>query len=91
MFTHIFGSLLLLFGLFIVVMGYVRQIQNSRNRETGPYISPVPFVGPVFFVVGYAGSPLPFSPWIFLVFLLDPDTLLTVVAYVILGWRRVRR
>ena len=91
MFTQILGSLVLLFGLFIVVMSYARQIQNSRNRETASYSSPVPFVGPVFVVVGYAASPLPFSPWIFLVFLLDLDTLRTIMAFVVLGWRRARR
>ena len=78
---HLFGGALLLFGLFIVLTSYVRQITNFRNRkrENGKWSSPAPFVGPVFVVVGYAALPFEFTPWIFLIFVLDPDTLITIV------------
>ncbi len=78
---HFFGGALLLFGLFIVLASYVRQITNFRNRkkENGKWSSPAPFVGPVFVVVGYAALPFEFTPWIFLIIVLDPDTLITIV------------
>ncbi len=78
---HVFGGALLLFGVFIVISNYVRQITNHRNskKKNGKWSSPAPFVGPIFVVVGYAALPFGFSPWIFLIFVLDPDTLITVI------------
>jgi uncharacterized membrane protein HdeD (DUF308 family) len=88
---HFFGGALLLFGLFIVLASYVRQITNFRNRkkENGKWSSPAPFVGPVFVVVGYAALPFEFSSWIFLIIVLDPDTLITIVGlpYLIKAFR----
>ena len=76
----IFGGVLLLFGIFIVITNYVRQISNFRNRNKGGHwSSPAPFVGPVFIIVGYAALPIEFSNWIFLAFILDPDTVVTVI------------
>lgn len=78
---YLIGGSLHLFGLFIVFASYVRQITNYRNRnkEDAPYSSPAPIVGPLFIIVGYMALPFEFSNWIFLVILLDPDTLITLV------------
>jgi len=76
----VFASALLLFGVFIVVTNYVRQIANLRNRKKeGRWSSPAPFVGPLFIIIGYSALPLEFSKWIFLAFVLDPDTVITVM------------
>ena len=55
---------------------YVRQVTNFRNRKkaNGQWSSPAPFVGPIFVVVGYSALPFEYTPWLFLIFLLDPDT-----------------
>ncbi len=88
---HVFGGALLLFGSFIVFASYVRQITNYRNskKKNGKWSSPAPFVGPIFFVVGYATLPFDFTPWIFLIFVLDPDTLITIIGlpYLIKAFR----
>jgi len=75
------GSVFLLFGLFIVVSNYVRQVSNYRNskKENGKWSSPAPFVGPIFIIVGYAALPFEFSGWIFLAIVLDPDTFIMIV------------
>ena len=87
----LFGSALLLFGIFIIFTSYVRHITNHRNRnkKDAPYSSPAPIVGPLFVIVGYTALPFEFSNWIFLVILLDPDTLITLVGlpYLIKAFR----
>ncbi len=88
---YVFGGALLLFGLFIVLANYVRQVTNFRNRkkENGKWSSPAPFVGPIFVVVGYSALPFEYTPWLFLIFLLDPDTVITIIflPYLIKGLR----
>ena len=88
---YLFGGALLTFGLLIVFASYVRQITNFRNRkkENGKWSSPAPFIGPVFVVVGYAALPFEFTPWIFLIFMLDPDTVITIISlpYLIKAFR----
>ena len=78
---YIFGGALLLFGLFIVVTNYARQISNYRNskKENGRQSSPAPLVGPLFIIIGYLILPFEFSGWIFLVIALDPDTVITIL------------
>lgn len=77
----VFASALLLFGLFVVVTNYVRQIANFRNRKKeGRWSSPAPIVGPLFIIVGYLALPIEFSNWIFLAVVLDPDTVITVMS-----------
>ncbi len=89
--SHIFGGALLLFGSFIFVANYVRQIANFRNRnkKNGHWSSPAPFVGPLFVIVGYSTLPFEFSIWLFLVIVLDPDTVITILSlpYLIKGFR----
>jgi hypothetical protein len=89
---HAAGALLGLFGLFIVGSNYGRQIIKFRNRNNpdDPWSSPAPLVSPLFLIVGYTLLPLPFTKWIFIAFLLDPDTLITLVGlpYLIPGLRR---
>ena len=41
---------------------------------------PGPVVGPALVVVGYLVLPVEFSKWIFLVIVLDPDTVITVLS-----------
>ena len=88
---HLMGSAFVLFGLFIVVSNYIRQVSNYRNskKENGKWSSPAPFVGPLFIIVGYAALPFEFSAWIFLAILLDPDTLLMIfgLKYLIKAFR----
>ena len=80
--SHLFGGALLLFGSFIIVANYVRQITNFRNRnkKNGQWSSPAPFVGPLFIIVGYSMLPFEFSNWMFLVIVLDPDTVITILS-----------
>lgn len=78
---YLFGGALLLFGAFVVVTNYVRQISNIRKSKiSGRWSSPAPIVGPLFFIVGYAALPVEFSKWVFLVIVIDPDTVITVLA-----------
>ncbi len=88
---YFFGGALLLFGIFIVISNYVRQFTNYRNskKKNGKWSSSAPFVGPIFVVVGYAALLFEFTPWIFLIFVLDPDTLITIIGlpYLIKAFR----
>jgi len=80
MLRYLFAGALLLFGLFIVVTNYVRLIANYRNRKKdGHWSSAAPIVGPLFIIVGYSLLPFEFTNWIFLAFILDPDTVITVI------------
>jgi hypothetical protein len=78
---YILGGALLLFGLFIVVTNYARQISNFRSgkKENGRWSSPAPLVGPLFTIIGYLILPFEFSGWILLVIVLDPDTVITIL------------
>ena len=79
--AYILGGSLLFLGGLIIVANCIRQITNfrNRNREDAPR-SPAPFVGPVFVIAGYALLPVPFSAWVFLALLADPDTVITVIS-----------
>jgi len=86
---YFLGSVSLLLGLFIIFSNYVRQITNYRNRNNvnAKYSSMAPLVGSLFTLVGYSILPFEFSYLIFLVFVLDPDTLLAILSipYLIKG------
>ena len=91
LFRYVAGGLLALVGIYIVLLNYIRQISNFRNRHKtdARHSSPAPFVGPLFIIVGYFLAPVSFSKWIFLVFMFDPDTLLVVftLPFLIKGMR----
>jgi len=76
------GIASLLCGALIILASYVRQISNFKNRhnEKGQWSSPAPFFGPLLVIVGYSVLPIEFSSWIFLVVVLDPDTVLTILS-----------
>ena len=77
---YLFGGCLVSFGVFVVITNYVRQVSNVRSRKNdGHWSSPAPFIGPLFILVGYAALPIEFSNWIFLVIVLDPDTVITII------------
>jgi hypothetical protein len=79
--SNFLGGAFLLFGALMVFASYVRQVTNFKNRdkENSSWSSPVPFIGPVFIIVGYAALPIEFSKWIFLMIVLDPDTVITIL------------
>lgn len=89
--SYFIGGVFLLFGTLIVLASYVRQVTNFRNRDkqSGRWSSPVPFIGPVLIIVGYSALPIEFSKWVFLVIVLDPNTVFTVLSipYLIKGLR----
>ena len=77
----IMGILMVLFGIYILGMNWHGQIQNYRNKKKGikKYSSPLPFIGPILICVGYNFAGFPFTGLIFLAFLRDPDTVLTIL------------
>ena len=79
--TYFFGATFLLYGTVIVFASYVRQISNFRNRnkQNAQWSSSVPFMGPLLIIAGYSILPVVFSKWIFLIIVLDPDTVLTLL------------
>lgn len=78
---YVLGGLLLIFGAVIVSVNYARQISNFRNRKKdGHWSSPFPIIGPLLIVVGYSALPIGFSKWVFLAFVLDPDTVAAVLS-----------
>lgn len=93
MLNFLLGGAFLLMGALIVVASYVRQIANFRNRnaENRQWSSPAPFVGPIFIIVGYNALPIEFSNWIFLVFILDPDTVLMTLSIPYLFFKGLRK
>ena len=76
------ASLMVLLGIYIVAMNCYAQLQNYRNKKRGieKFISPLPFIGPILICFGYNLFGLPFNGLIFLVFLLDPGTLITIIS-----------
>ena len=81
MLRYFLAGALILFGLFVVIINYVRLIANHRNRKgDGRWSSPAPFVGPLFIIIGYLASPLEFSNWILLAIIVDPDTVTTLIS-----------
>ena len=89
----ILGLGLLAFGSFIIVCSYIRQVQNHKNRDNpkASYSSPAPFVGPIFVILGLTLLSVEFSPWILLVFLLDPDTVMVVTGLIWLLFNRQKQ
>jgi UDP-N-acetylmuramyl pentapeptide phosphotransferase/UDP-N-acetylglucosamine-1-phosphate transferase len=75
------GGALLLLGGYISVFGFARQIINSRNRAKGidRYISGTPPMGPLFFFFGWYVSPLAWSNWALLIFIVEVDTAMIAI------------
>jgi len=81
-FRFVLGGVFLLAGALIVLASYVRQISNCLNRykKDWRYSSPAPFIGPMLIILGYFALPIEFSIWIFLILLLDPDTVIAILS-----------
>jgi hypothetical protein len=82
MLENILGVVLVLIGIVIVGGNYYRQIMNFINRHTKDrgWSSPIPFVGPLFIIMGYSMMPFDFWIGLFWVIVLDPDTMLTLLS-----------
>lgn len=80
--SYVLGGALLSLGIFFIFINYARQITNfiHRKQEGYNWSSPKPLVGPLLVIVGSYALPINISDWIFLVLLLDPDTLLVIVS-----------
>jgi hypothetical protein len=78
----IIGLALTLLGIFIIFAAYIRQISNYRFRKTGQgkHSSPAPFIGPIFTIVGLSLLQFDLPGWIWILFLIDPDTILTLIS-----------
>ncbi|MEE8472387.1 MAG: ADP-ribosylglycohydrolase family protein [Dehalococcoidia bacterium] len=78
---NILGGLVVLLGLSVIAMSYIRQIRNILNsrRGTGGWSSPAPLVGPVLVVLGGWLLPLHFGWWVLIAFLVDPDTVIVLI------------
>ncbi len=70
---YIAGGFVALFGAFIIVGTYITIFTKSTKKGG---TSLVPLVGPLAIVGGIAITPLPFSHWIWVVFLIDLNTTL---------------
>lgn len=80
--TKILGLALTAFGGFIIVSAYIRQFHNYKVRKTGvgKHSSPAPFIGPIFVIVGLTLLSVKLSVWVWLLFLIDPDTVVIVLS-----------
>lgn len=89
---NILSGALVFLGLLIVIGNVYRQVLNFKNRKNkdAKWSSPLPFVGPLFVIMGYSMLPIDFNTWILWVIVLDPDTLLTIVSlpYFFMGLRK---
>ncbi|MEE8405310.1 MAG: hypothetical protein V3S17_07955 [candidate division Zixibacteria bacterium] len=89
----ILGLGLLAFGSFIIVCSYLRQVQNHKNRDNpkASYSSPAPFVGPILVILGLTLVSVELSPWMLLLFVLDPDTVMVVTGLIWLLFNRQKQ
>ena len=69
---YIAGGLIALFGAYVIISPILMLITNT-NRKGG--FSLIPLIGPAAFIGGVAVTPLPFSHWLWLAFLVDMNTL----------------
>lgn len=67
-------------GAWIAFFNVTRHWQMHRIRKSGrtQYISGTPVVASLFFLVGWAITPLGFSPWMFLILLAEGPAFVTV-------------
>ena len=69
---YIVGGSLALLGAVIVFSTYVAVL---RKRAGDGGYSLIPLIGPLAFIGGVAISPISFSHWLWLVFLIDINTI----------------
>lgn len=83
------GVILLIFGIYFIGLNYVRQITNYRNRKQGidKHSSPAPFIGPLAFFFGWLFFFNSMNRGVFLVFLLDPDTVMVAIGLPYAIWK----
>jgi len=77
---EIIGAIFIFYGSLIILQNYTRQFNNAKNAKmkNGKHSSAAPFIGPIGIILGFLIFPVKFSPLIFLVFVIDPDTVLIV-------------
>lgn len=77
----IFGTLLILFGSFIIGANYACIFINRKNAKKGidKHHSFSPLIGPVSFMIGASFVNLNFSILMIIVFIIDPGTWLIVI------------
>jgi uncharacterized membrane protein YkvA (DUF1232 family) len=76
--SFILGALLIVYGSCLLVLNFLRQLNNYRNRKNkrNGWSSPAPLIAPIIIVLGYFVLPIDFNPIVLIVFLLDADTVL---------------
>jgi hypothetical protein len=77
----IVGTLLIIFSVYVMVLGIIRQIGNyiESKKEDGSWSSSIPLIATLTFVMGYAILPIEFSFWSFLIVLADVETLMILI------------
>jgi uncharacterized membrane protein HdeD (DUF308 family) len=76
------AGLLSFIAIYMVVLGFVRQIHNLREsrKENSCWSSPTPLIGTVAFLGAWALAPTSFPSWGLLFLLLDIDTLIVLIS-----------
>lgn len=67
---YIVGGLIALIGAWFIVASLFTIFTKREGRT-----SLMPFIGPLAFIGGVAITPLPFSHWLWLAFLVDINTI----------------
>ena len=75
------AGLLFTIAIYIMGLGFVRQIHNLREskKENGSWSSPTPIIGTVAFLGAWALAPTIFPSWALLFLLFDIDTLIVLI------------
>jgi len=88
-FQYIIGFILITFGILLLIINYGRLIHNllPKYKKQG-WVSPTPLIVPFLIIVGYLILPIKFNNLIFLIIIIDPDTLLTIISlpWLIKNW-----
>jgi hypothetical protein len=77
----VLGGIFMAFGLWIAFFSIFRHWEMRRIRKTGrsQYISGTPMAASLFFLVGWAITPLAFSWWMFLILLAEGPAFVTIL------------
>ena len=75
------SGLLFTIAIYMMGLGFVRQIHNLREskKENGNWSSPTPIIGTVAFLGAWTLAPPSFPSWVLLFLLLDIDTLIVLM------------